>query len=118
MSFSAPSPGTAPIGRRGEIALAVALAVDAVPSVTRSKSLIAATMYPGGWVEGVALSKDQVAVQIVVDDAEYGRSLMAIGNQVHRAVRRILTSVGDQRGVEVRIDDFAAIHAPSESQLG
>jgi len=51
----APPPGPLPPGRRGELATAVAVAVDAVPGVDRSRSLTHSTIYPGaGWTGSVS----------------------------------------------------------------
>jgi hypothetical protein len=104
------------IGRRGAVALAVALAVDQVPHVARSKVLTHATMYPGGRVDGIVLGTEIVTIYLIVDYAEYGRSLPIVGNRVLAAARDALKTVDDKKAVVVRIEDLAPIHPASGNE--
>jgi hypothetical protein len=115
VSSSGPQPPTQ-IGRRGVVALAVALAVDQIPNVARSRILTNATMYPGGRVDGIVLATESVTVHVIVDYAEYGRSLPIVGNRVLAAARDALKTVDDKRTVVVRIDELAPIHPASGNE--
>jgi hypothetical protein len=95
--------------------LAVALAVDQIPNVARSRDLTNATVYPGGRVEGIVLGTESVTVHVTVDYAEYGRSLPIVGHRVVAAARDALKTVGDKRTVVVRIDELAPIHPANDT---
>jgi hypothetical protein len=90
--------------------LAVAFAVDQVPNVARSNVLTAATVYPGGRVEGIVLATETVTVHVIVDGAEYGRSLPTIGDRVCAAAQDALRTAHDERSVVVCVDDLAPVH--------
>lgn len=113
-----PSSGSAPIGQRGELAQAVAAAVDQIPSVTRSKSLLATTLYPGGRVDGIVLSRAEVKVHVVVSGEEYGRSLSDVGDRVVGAAHRALATMSDERTIAVIIDDLTPIDSSPYRGVG
>lgn len=113
------SSGTEPlthVGRRAVVALAVAFAVDQIPNVARSRVLTNATVYPGGRVDGIVLATKSVTVHVIVDYAEYGRSLSIVGNRVLAAARDALKTVDDTRTVVVHIDELAPIHQASGNE--
>jgi hypothetical protein len=112
----APPPGPLPPGRRGELATAVAVAVDAVPGVDRSRSLTHSTIYPGGRVDGVRLEKDAVDVYVTMNQSAYGQPLTALGDQIRQLVDAVLRSLGDSRVSNVIIEDVLP-GTPVESRV-
>ena len=102
-----------PANQRGQIAAAIAAAVDKVPNIERSKSLMLSTLYPGGRINGVVLSAEQVTVHILIDPSRYGDDLRRKGESARRAAEKALLALGDGRPVMVRIDDFLPATAPA-----
>jgi hypothetical protein len=102
-----------PPNQRGQIAAAVAAAVDEVPNIERSKSLMLSTLYPKGRIDGVVLSAQQVTVHILIDPSRYGDDLRRKGESARRAAQKALRALGDERPVFVRIDDFLPVPAPA-----
>lgn len=102
-----------PASQRGQIAAVIAAAVDTVPNIERSKSLMLSTLYPGGRIDGVVLSAQQVTVHILIDPSRYGDDLRRKGESARRAAEKALRALGDGRPVMVRIDDFLPAPAPA-----
>ena len=102
-----------PASQRGQIAAAIAAVVDEVPNIERSKSLMQSTLYPGGRINGVVLSAQQVTVHILIDPSRYGDDLRRKGESARRAAQKALRALGDGRPVIVRIDDFLPAPAPA-----
>lgn len=93
--------------RREDIAHAVADAATAVPGVARlspGSGVEVATLYAGGKVIGVRLSGEAVEVHIVANTAP----LQPVATEVNLAVRRVLGAAGDNRPVNVVVDDVEA----------
>ena len=107
-----------PASQRGQIAAAIAASVDKVPNIERSKSLMLSTLYPGGRIDGVVLSAQQVTVHILIDPSRYGDDLRSKGESAPRAAERALRALGDERPVIVRIDDFLPTPAPATDAVG
>lgn len=90
--------------RREDIAHAVADAATAVPGVARlspGSGVEVATLFAGGKVIGVRLSGTAVEVHIVANAAP----LQPVATEVNAAVRRVLGAAGDDRPVNVVVDD-------------
>lgn len=102
-----------PANQRGQIAAAIAAAVDKVPNIERSKSLMLSTLYPGGRINGVVLATHQVTVHILIDPSRYGDDLRRKGESARRAAEKALRALDDGRPVIVRIDDFLPVPAPA-----
>ncbi len=104
-----PTPATDP-GARGRLAMAIATAVDSVPGVRRTagQGVGVATQYRGGSCDGIQLSTEQVAVYIVANRLP----LADVAEDVHRAVRRALEDLDDQRQVTVTIADLDLTSLP------
>jgi hypothetical protein len=93
--------------RREDLAHAVADAVTAVPGVARlspGSGVEVSTIYAGGKVVGLRLSGDVVAVHIVADRVP----LQPVADEAAAAARRALTAAGDDRDVNVVIEDVEA----------
>ena len=70
------------------------------------------TLYPGGRIDGVVLSAQQVAVHVLIDPSRYGDDLRRIGESARQAAEKALRAFGDERPVVVRIDDFLPASTP------
>jgi hypothetical protein len=99
------------LGRRGQLASAVAAAVDTVAGVRRTGGggVEVATQYPGGRVVGVLLGAETVTVQVIAEQFP----LIALADSVRAAVRVALSGFDDQRRVDVTIDDIDVAKLPS-----
>ncbi len=89
---------------RGALARAVAAAASSIPGVSRlvpGGGVPVATHYPGGVVPGVGLGPESVSVHVVVDTFP----LEPIVTGVVGAVSRALSDAGDERRVEVVVED-------------
>lgn len=112
MSIPAEQPANSPTGQRGQVAAAIAASIDQIPNVARSTSLMLATLYPGGRIEGIVLSPQLVSVHIMVDSSRFGDDLLSIGESVARTAAHALRTMGDARPVAVQIDDLLPIPVP------
>ena len=112
-----PSMPRAPVdpGRRGRLALAIAVAVDSVGGVRRTggPGVEVATQYPGGRVLGVRLGADEVTVHIIAERLP----LDAVADAVRLAARSALSGLGDSRAVAVSVDDLDVASLPGGSAL-
>jgi len=90
--------------RREDLAHAVAEAVTAVPGVARlspGSGVEVAALYAGGKVVGLRLSGDVVGVHIVADRVP----LQPVADEAAAAARRALSAAGDDREVNVVVED-------------
>jgi hypothetical protein len=95
------------ISETGALAASIADAVRTVPGVRRldrGGAIEAATQYPGGKVVGVRLD-ETVQIHIAADRVP----LPPVAAGVARAARSVLAAVGDDRPVEVFIDDIEEV---------
>ncbi|HZM78429.1 MAG TPA: hypothetical protein VFC19_22105 [Candidatus Limnocylindrales bacterium] len=89
------------------LAISIADAVSAAPGVRRltgGDAIEAATQYPGGKVVGVRLA-ETVQIHLVADRVP----LPPVGAEAAKAARSVLAKAGDDRPVEVFIDDIEEI---------
>lgn len=95
------------ISESATLAASIAEAVRAVPGVRRldrGGTIEASTQYAGGKVVGVRLA-DTVEVHVAA-----GRvPLRPVGEGVAKAARSVLAAAGDDRPVEVFIDDIEEV---------
>jgi hypothetical protein len=113
VTTSPPVPAGSSIGKRGELAQAVAAAVDAVAGVRRSAGsrIEAATQYRGGKVVGVALGDDVVTVHIVAEQLP----LLPLVARVQAAVSLAVAAEAVSR-VDVMIEDLDVSSLPGSIQ--
>jgi len=93
--------------RREDLARAVADAVTSVPGVVRlspGTGIEVATLFAGGKVLGLRLSGDSVVVHIVTDRGP----LPPIAEEAAAAARRVLLAAGDDRPVDIVVEDIEA----------
>jgi hypothetical protein len=92
------------IGRRGQLATAVAAAVDAVAGARRTggDGVEVATQYPGGRALGVQLQDRAVVVHVVAERLP----LEVMVEEVRAAAVGALRAAGDHRAVVVAVDDL------------
>ena len=89
------------------LAASIADAVSAVPGVQRltaGNAIEAATQYPGGKVVGVRLD-ETVQIHLVAKRVP----LPPVAAGAARAARSVLAEAGDDRPVEVFIDDIEGV---------
>lgn len=104
MTTSDPAAGSLPIGKRGQLASAVAAAVDTVAGVRRSAGpgIEVATQFAGGRAVGIGLSDDTVTVHVVAERLPLDR----LAEEVRSAALAALRTAGDPRPVAVSVDDL------------
>ena len=90
--------------RREDLARSVADAVVAVPGVAAlspGSGVEVATLFAGGKVIGLRLGEEAVEVHIVADQVP----LQPIADEAAQAARRVLAAAGDDRPVQVVVED-------------
>jgi hypothetical protein len=97
--------------RRGDVAEALAEAVDALGLVSRTggDGVEIATHYAGGKVLGVKLTGDRVTIHVVAERLPLGQSAEA----VHATCRSVLERFALDWPVELVIDDLDVDGLPS-----
>lgn len=110
MSESDPTRPSVPIGRRGQVAAAVAAAVDTVAGARRTggDGVEAATQYAGGRALGVQLEDKAVVVHLVAERLP----LEVVAEEVRSAAVGALRAAGDHRGVVVAVDNVDVDRLP------
>ena len=110
MTDLGPTHASLPIGKRGQLALAVAAAVDTVKGVHRSggSGVGIATQYPGGRVVGIHLGEDQISVHIIAEVLPLDSVIEAARSAALSAVRE----AGDDRPVAVTVEDIEVEFLP------
>ena len=94
--------------RREDLARAIEEAVLAVPGVarlSRGPGVEVSTLFAGGKVVGLRLSSDPVEVHLVADAAP----LTPVAEAAAEAAMRALRAAGDERPVQVVIEDVEAV---------
>jgi hypothetical protein len=94
---------TVPVGTRGQLALAIAAAVDTTSGSHRVYgALSSGTQYPGGRVDGIDVASHEVAVHIVAERLP----LHDVVDAVRSAAEIVLDAQGDRRPVRIVVDDL------------
>lgn len=97
------------IGRRGQLALAVAAAVDTVEGARRSdEPNSGSTQYAGGTVAGIHLGEGEICVHIVAESLP----LDPLVEIVRLAAVAASRAAGDERPVRVAVDDLDVAKLP------
>jgi hypothetical protein len=90
--------------RREDLAASIADAVTAVPGVaglTGGPAVEVATLFAGGKVVGLRVADDEVEIHIVADQAPF----WAVADEAAAAALRVLSAAGEDRRVQVVVDD-------------